>query len=289
MKHGFARFLGGLPLRPYSIISLWEMRKFFVAGCLSMLSRLERDVARLRGEDKPVGLEHAKGISARLRILEKNADELNLIISKDRCWRLAADLEDAVKASDASLVPNGRHLEVQISDVILAFQSEVMEIKFVFVPKNKIEYFNKDHLFGPSVASKIPSASEDIRQAGSCFALEFNNATVFHLMRAVEHSLRELARKLRVKPPKTQIEYADWKTVTDAAEKKVQMLKNKPGRRTKKMQELERFQSLLKEFGQFKDVFRNSIMHVREDYDEPKAQSAMNHVGGFMKRLAEVL
>jgi hypothetical protein len=45
---------------------------------------------------------------------------------------------------------------------------------------------------------------------------------------------------------------------------------------------LEFYRGALGEFEAFKDTYRNNVMHVRKDYDEPQALSVMNHVREFI-------
>src|SRR5260370_39367810 len=79
--------------------------------------------------------------------------------------------------------------------------------------------------FGEAVYDVIPTARQDIRDAGNCLAFELHTACVFHLMRAAEHGLRTLARRLRVvvfhnKRP-SALEEAEWNKIIDAVKVKV--------------------------------------------------------------------
>ena len=52
--------------------------------------------------------------------------------------------------------------------------------------------------FGQTVADRLPIATPDIEDAGKCLALDQGTAAVFHLMRAMEAGLKELARILGI-------------------------------------------------------------------------------------------
>lgn len=66
-------------------------------------------------------------------------------------------------------------------------------------------------MFGEKVSLNFPSALEDIKEVGNCYATDRNTACVFHCMRVVEYGLRALAKRLRVKLPKNlHIDLAEW-------------------------------------------------------------------------------
>src|SRR5260370_27264994 len=94
--------------------------------------------------------------------------------------------------------------------------------------------------FGEAVYDVIPTARQDIRDAGNCLAFELHTACVFHLMRAAEHGLRKLARRLRVvvfhnKRP-SALEESDWNKIIEAVKAKLQQshqIGSKPLQRTR--------------------------------------------------------
>ena len=84
-------------------------------------------------------------------------------------------------------------------DLKMAFLSELDDRKFVMTEKNKSKFLEHENLFGKHVSNSFPSASDEIKAAGNCLALDLNTAAMFHLMRAAELGMRALARHLRVK------------------------------------------------------------------------------------------
>src|SRR6202047_3103251 len=60
--------------------------------------------------------------------------------------------------------------------------------------------FEQNALFGPDVAAAFPSCERDIRKAGSCYALEQEDACVHHLMLVLERGLKALAARVGVSP-----------------------------------------------------------------------------------------
>ena len=100
----------------------------------------------------------------------------------------------------------------------LAMRTEMGLRKFLYVPEGLSWYVDNDQLFGEIVWRKFPTARRDIKEAGNCLAADCNTAAVFQLMRASEHGLRAIARKLHIDPLMHKgaiqpIEYADWEKV----------------------------------------------------------------------------
>jgi hypothetical protein len=137
-----------------------------------------------------------------------------------------------------------------------------------------------------SVREKFPVTSSEIFAAVDCWALGQSTASVFRLMRTAEYGLRALARERRVKLPRKQVlEWADWRTVIDEINRKVQAIANKR-RGPARDAALEFYRGALGSLEGFKDAYRNNVMHTRKSYTTAEALSVMHHVREFMNRLA---
>lgn len=154
----------------------------------------------------------------------------------------------------------------------------------MYMPRNEAEYFNNQELFGEVVNQKFPKAVEDIKEAGNCYATGNNTACVFHLMRVVEHGLRALAKRLKVKF-KSSIELETWESIIKAIESEIHKIITQPKSR-KRADDLEFYSGAAAQFRYFKDAWRNHVMHTRTSYDENQAMSVMAHVREFMQHLA---
>jgi hypothetical protein len=82
--------------------------------------------------------------------------------------------------------------------------------RFLHIEKDRIDFLEKDNLFGIEVADKFSSAIRDIKEAGNCLAAECGTATVFHLMRAAEFAMRALARDREVSFSDKPLEEKEW-------------------------------------------------------------------------------
>jgi hypothetical protein len=163
---------------------------------------------------------------------------------------------------------------------------ELKESFCYYYPKAKAALLRRIPADWKATNEKFKTARRDIAAAVDCYASGQNTACVFHLMRIAEYGLRALARERRVRLPKQRpIEWATWEAILQQLDKEVKKVANrKPGpARTKA---LEFYQGALGEFGAFKDVYRNEVMHAREFYDEHRALSVLLHVREFMERLS---
>ena len=93
-------------------------------------------------------------------------------------------------------------------------------------------------------------------------------------MRAAEHGLRMLARKLKVKlthKGKTQpVEYADWEKVIAAIKDKITAARALP-HGPKRQERLENLSDAADHCVFMKDIWRNNISHTRKPYTSAEA------------------
>jgi hypothetical protein len=134
--------------------------------------------------------------------------------------------------------------------------------------------------------------------AENCIAIDSGTAAVFHLMRAVEWSLRALCADLGVvrvrrsykhKQKYTAIAWAQWERMLEAIHKRIDKKVDKlgPGKRKQELQEF--YYPLMQDYKGFKDAFRNHVTHGRATYSQKAASDICDHVGRFMNALAPKL
>jgi hypothetical protein len=122
--------------------------------------------------------------------------------------------------------------------------------------------------FGP-VISAFPSAENDIREAGNCFALDRPTAAVFHLMRAMEVGLKAIAKTLGVAYT------SSWGSCIADIEKQATAKKSDPF-----------FAESVADLRAFKNAWRNPTMHIERIHSEAEAERIFHAVQGFMAHLA---
>ena len=162
----------------------------------------------------------------------------------------------------------------------ISFTSELREELIFRLPSERKNYFEKDDLFGSEVTSAFPSAVENVRNAGTCFAVEQWDACVFHLMRVLEQGIRVLATKFNV-----PFQNTTWHTIIEQIEASVRRMDSSFGADWKEQQKF--CSQAASQFMFLKEAWRNHIMHLSDVYDEGKALSVLRHVHELMQILAK--
>jgi len=165
----------------------------------------------------------------------------------------------------------------------ITFGAELKERLFLFVPPDHASLFEREALFGNEVNAAFPSASKDVRSAGTCLALGLSTACVFHSMRALEPALRSLAEAVS-----ETFSVEQWHVVINRIESKIEALRES-SKSPQRDANLEFYSTAAKEFRYFKDAWRNHVMHARGTYDDADAIKILEHVGDFMRHLSERL
>jgi hypothetical protein len=179
------------------------------------------------------------------------------------------------------------HSLFQYTDQI--YSALVMETgNLTFLRLEKPDYFSsvldpeRKKMFGEQVEAAFPSAIPEVIGACNCFALEQRTASVFHSMRVLEFPLVALAKQFNVPYDTT-----NWNSIIEGIESKVRGIDRSYGPDWKDAQKF--FGDAARHFMFVKNVWRNHVMHVRDDYDEGKALSVLQHTKEFIIRLSERL
>jgi hypothetical protein len=251
------------------------------------LQRLAGDIARqvtARGGDALVTPEEAERVRNITGMITPDAETLVLERTVERIGVFINLLEAPFTLNT---------LTFQLQELDRAIRRDLFERTFMYLPRDKQEYFDKRELFGGAVRQRFPKAADDIKEAGNCYATGNHTACVFHLMRVLEHGLRALAKRLQVsfknkKGATVPLDLQEWGAIIGNIETKIAEKKNLP-KGKQKSEELEFFSQAANEFRYFKDAWRNHVMHTRTTYDEHDAAKVMEHVRSFMQHIATKL
>ena len=161
---------------------------------------------------------------------------------------------------------------------------ELSSAWFLMVPAGRrFVYEQPRPIFGDEVYCAFPNARPDIAAAGRCYALDEWTACVFHLMRALEHTLLWLADRVKLDPEDMKRE--NWKTIIDQIEKRIRDLESEP--KSKEKSEKVRFLSeAATQFRWFKDAWRNNAAHAHVHYEERDGALIFLHVSDFFRHIA---
>ena len=270
--------------------SLWDMIQYSCANICEMYRGLIVAIEGLhRSADPQAELHDSFKASLADSVLPpvlREVHDLKLDMKLHfRIHRLHSQLISGEHFTAAGLA---RDFELLRDDIIVELSSQ----KFAFIPPPNDKYFGKEKLFGEEVHNVFPDARDDIRDAGDCLAASLPTASVFHLMRAAEHGLRALARKLRVtlthKGKQCPIEFGDWDTVITAIKNKIIAARKLPAG-LKKQANLGAYSNAADHCEYMKDIWRNNASHTRKPYKDAEAVNALERVRDFMQFLGSYL
>jgi hypothetical protein len=169
-----------------------------------------------------------------------------------------------------------RELSIELAHLGDSLGRELKREGIFRIHPDRKNYFEQTDLFGSDVAAKFPSCTRDIQKAGSCYALEQEDACVHHLMLVLERGLKALAVRVNVSG-----HHANWQTIIDEIGKK---LKSSTLPRPERIF----YTEVNAQFTFLKVAYRNHSEHAHDDpYDMEKAASILIHVREFMQELAK--
>lgn len=203
------------------------------------------------------------------------------LVSLELCVAKLEEIENAIDDS-----PTYNELALQYKEFYKCLYDEISERLFLWIPKEKQQYYlDPLETFGVNVA-RFESAREDIEEAGKSYAISRNAACVFHLMRVLDVGLRVLAKHFHLSD-----EQADWETIMNHLQDKIHEIDQLPKDSTPEIWKSDhRFYSeSAMHLGLLQDTYRNHAMHIHEQYDQTGALAIYNYASSFMKNLGTKL
>lgn len=252
---------------PQRLVSLWDMlRDFFPIHQLAMRLRA------LRGRGSVLDKYLSKS-----DVLSSESEEFREVLEAIRDCSgqgLIFSAEMAARLLGKSPPETYRDMFVHVEHLSDLLDSELGRVSVFCIPPERVVFYEQSDLFGKEVAAAFPSCERDIREAGSCYALERADACVHHLMLVLERGLHALSGKVGV-----VLDGANWQFIIDQIATQLKGMPRGP--------DLDFYRAVKAQFGFLKDAYRNHSEHVHEPYDLPRAFSTLDHVGRFMRELAK--
>jgi hypothetical protein len=163
----------------------------------------------------------------------------------------------------------------------IALRTDLKAAKFIAVDFAKANFYENKQLFGQQVEDTFGESTEDIEEAGKCFAFGRYTASVFHLMRAMESAVKVLGIKLDVTViDKNNIDL-EWGKIITNIKTKVETM----DRGAIKNDWCEAVSLLY----HVKQAWRNSTMRPKDTYTEDEAKAVFDAVRSFMIVLAPLV
>jgi hypothetical protein len=224
-------------------------------------------------------------VRAQLDRVERLATGLRLKRTLSRVGYIRAYLETAEAEINAW---RDQELWRELRVLRQSFRDDLDEQPVLLPDVARSSWYNHAQPFGQKVHDAFPRIRFDIMEAGNCYACDNPTACVFHLMRVVEHAIRLLARQLKVKGLKSELEFEDFRKIHDRLKEKLQELRNSK-RGKSRQEEIDFYSDVADRCQSFKEMWRDAVMHSRQNYDTNEAASILTRVSELMQRLAERL
>jgi hypothetical protein len=153
---------------------------------------------------------------------------------------------------------------------------------FLHIDPQETILFKNDFPFGSEVARAFPSLDLEIRSAAKCLALEMGTASAFHSIRSLESALRALARCLGVPDP-TNPRGRNWGEALKLIKAEMDRRWNASARMSGDGKFFEETYAVL---AAMRNPYRNSTMHLEQNYNPKDARYVFDTVKVFLQKVA---
>ena len=262
-------------MRPFALVSYWVLMHPFKANRLLEFVRKQINVLYISQDDSaPLPPPYRASVVSNFIELLTQCEELSLPVA-------AAQVRSALSLLECGPLPGeGGHMSRAINTIATTIEVELSQKLFFFVPGDRVKFYGNSALFGDPVEDRFPSASNEISEAGKCYALGRYSASVYHLMRVLEVGLRVLAAEFSV-----PFGNDTWNKVLDQIDSNIRGMSS--ATHGPDWKDKEQFYSeAAAYFRVLKNAWRNYAMHLRDTYDEERAMEIFNTVRAFMRHLS---
>ena len=263
--------------------SLWDMVSFHLRAFIDALAELNiaQTRARMHDPDEFPSDEGLELIRANLAPIDREAANLALSTVRGRLARIATFFSP-------SAVSNYGALSHEINELFDAVERDAREEYFCHYNKARIAPLLRMSDEWAAVFKAFPSARSEIQEGVDCYALGHNTACVFHMSRVAEIGLRTITRERGVRSlrgGKVSVEWVTWGQVFKAIEPTLVAIRGKPNGKQKSAA-IKFYDTILSDLHAIQSLYRDEPMHLRGNYDDGEALSAMFRVRSLMTTLA---
>jgi len=280
-----------------NLVIPWKSGLFQLVSLLDMLEFCPEDFHIFMRELETLADNRELFDFERLGLTHLEVAQIDELIDKASKWCKLMEISDATRIISHiknSILTSGYgwmdepHPLLGLGELITVLQSiirqELRKRVFMYIPLDQAHWYEKKDGFGVKVTKAFPSAIEDIKEAGTCYATGRYNACVFHLMRVLEHGLRALATEVCL-----DFDQQQWHTIINQIISVINKGSEKLKQGSKKAKRLQFLSEAAIEFRYFKDAWRNHVSHNRANFDQPEALMILNHIKSFMAHLSTQL
>jgi hypothetical protein len=208
------------------------------------------------------------------QILRKNLRQIRGYCDKLDLKSAVACIDDALLDLKVELFPLERLDRIYL-DIDSSIRRDMQSSMFFHMPNRQSQFYKQTAIFGPVVAARFPTLTEDIEEAGNCLAFGRSTACVFHLMRVMEVGTQALGSLLGV----AFTDAKNWQNILDESNKAIKALPK--GKETIELSQI------AAHLFNVKVAWRNEVMHPKATYTLEESEDLFTHVKTFMKTLAK--
>lgn len=216
-------------------------------------------------------------ISVFLDICAREMERLGLRVAAKQAKELSAEIYGCATGKGDVRSP---HDQVTILRSTLA--TEMESTVFLHVTNAEAAYY-REPLDGVTeeVQERFSSTLDDLRESARCYALGRSAASVFHAMRAVEVALIALGRDLNVPSANTK----NWQELLNEIGAAIKQVSEKThGASWRESRQW--YAEVSAQLHNFKDAWRNDVMHVHRSYNQSRAREILHATRAFMGQIA---
>jgi hypothetical protein len=206
----------------------------------------------------------------------------------------AMDQVDRVVAAFASK-PEMRRSKLQslIEDLRNRILDQLKSRWMLYMPLDRVGYWEQEALFGEEVFNKIPEITIDVYEAGSCYAAGRAGGTVYHCMGIMQGATFKAGKEIGCI---INLEIDDWGTaeskIKAALDQQRIIAEQKKGDATAyalwKRKEAG-YNELLSDLNAVKKAWRHTHMHFRQTFNLEHAKKILDKVQEFAQYAATLI
>ena len=263
------------PDRPFhGLWSLWEiMFDLNVSAFFFSAMHLQHNLSAMQEKSGEIESNQLAALHEQLRDLEQNLDLLNAKFTKMEVARVKDGMSEGTTYE---------YMTARYNDICSRLSDELSTFNVVFIDGKMAGYYKPtEPLFGKTFGKQFQTASSELDEAAKCLALGRSTASVFHLMRLVEHGLRATAYCLGA----SAIQGGDrsWGKILGDLNAKCA---DKTTVGTWSGSDKAFFAEVMASLDAVRVAWRNATMHVENTYNDDQAEHIFVTVKGFMTKLA---
>jgi hypothetical protein len=282
-------------LKPYSLVSWWDVEKFSAQAYFAIATDLERlrmkyRSPRIAGDAMfqkqiyTLSPEECQSASSVFNALAAHCSAIGL----NTAAKIAAYTWDWLVSGEQA--PTSAWMVQEIEKVQQVILVEMKNNLFLYLPIERAKWYLAPKEGWQEVIKQFPKTVIDIEEAGRCFACDRYAAAVFHGMQIAEVGAIEIGKLIEINDPKP-----GWPSTIREMKRIVQKEKYQD---LKPVEQKHRalLEQLLPLMESMQDGWRHKISHVENklvllsgEFAPSVAEEILNATRAFMRRLATTL